>query len=281
MTTATTTSSAFAWSPDAVSFQPDDVIPDALPLVAGTLAGRVDGDAVAVRVPYVQDAVAGFVAEAAQITESEPALAEVTIHTGKVAQLVAISREQWNQQSTTQRLATSVQRAIIRMSNKAFVSQAAPTAPSVTPPAGIANVTGVLEGDPVDGSLDALIDLVAQIEANEGNPSHILLSPTAWAAVRKFKEGAASNASLVGAGTEDAERRLLGLPLIVTPAITGLNGLVIDRAAVVVAAGPVTVASSEHARFAHDQILLRATWRFGANVVRPDRVGTFSVVDPD
>lgn len=282
MTTPITTStSAVSWSPDVVSFQPADVIPEALPLVAGTLAGSVEGDAVAVRVPYVVDDEAGFTAEGAEITVADPELAEVTIFTGKVAQIVAISREQWSQTNTTNRLATSVQRAIIRKANAAFLSQPAPTAPATTPPAGITNVDGILTGTTVAGSLDGLVDLVAQIEANEGTASHVLLSPLAWAAVRKLKVSSDSNASLVGAGTDDAERRLLGLPLIVTPALSGLNGLVIDRSAVVVAAGTVDVATSEHARFTRDQILLRASWRFGANLIHPNRVGTFTVTDPE
>ena len=42
----------------------------------------------------------------------------------------------------------------------------------------------------------------------------------------------------------------------------------------------VQVAQSEHLYFASDSIGLRCTWRFGANLVRPDRVGSFTVTDP-
>ena len=58
------------------------------------------------------------------------------------------------------------------------------------------------------------------------------------------------------------------------------TGLVIDKSAIVSAVGEVMVAQSEHAYFDSDSIALRCTWRFGANVVRPDRIGKFTVTAP-
>ncbi|MBI4901863.1 MAG: hypothetical protein HY829_15500 [Actinobacteria bacterium] len=47
----------------------------------------------------------------------------------------------------------------------------------------------ILDGGAVGTSLDVLVDLLAQIEDNDGNPTHWLLSPTAWASLRKIKTG--------------------------------------------------------------------------------------------
>jgi hypothetical protein len=49
-----------------------DVVPDALVLLTSTVSGAVDGDAPSVRVPYVTDAAAGFVAEAATMPRRRP-----------------------------------------------------------------------------------------------------------------------------------------------------------------------------------------------------------------
>jgi hypothetical protein len=43
------------------------------------------------------------------------------------------------------------------------------------------------------------------------------------------------------------------------------------------AVGPVNIATSDQHYFSSDSIALRATWRIGWNVVRPNRIGVFTV----
>lgn len=277
MTTITTSNAAYPWRPDATAFAPADAVPEALILRATTVAGQVDGDAPSVRVAYVDDADASFVAEAATIDESNPTLSEVVVHTGKIAQLVALSNEQWNQEQTAGQLAASVARAITKRADEAFIDQTAPVGPAVSPPAGLLNIDGVIEGDEVDGDLDALVDLIAELESNGATPSVIIVDPLGWAAIRKFKLSADSNASLLGAGSTDAAHTLLDVPVVVNRHVTPYSGLAIDSTAVVSAVGPVNIAHSEHAKFASDSVLLRATWRIGWNCVRPDRIGKFTI----
>lgn len=277
MATETTGTSAQAWSPDLSSVAPRDAIPNALILQTSTVAGQVEGDAPAVRVMYVDDAAAGFVAEGAAIPEAAPDLAETLVYTGKVSQLLRLSREQFVQPNAQALLSESVARAVTKAADVAYVAQAAPTSPAVTPPAGLLNVTGIEDGGDVDASLDALVDLMATIADNGGTPSHIVVSPTAWAELRKFKTATGSNMSLIGAGTHDAERFLLDVPVLVNAAVPTGTGLVIDKTAVVSAVGPVQVQQSEHAFFANDSIGLRCVWRFGQALVHPDRVGKFTV----
>ncbi|MDV6291502.1 phage major capsid protein [Rhodococcus aetherivorans] len=280
MATETTATSAKAWSPDVSAFAASEVIPDALVLETSTVVGRIEGDEPAVRVAYVDDAAATFVAEAATIPEADPALSEVLVHTGKVAQLVRLSREQYSQNNTAALLSESVRRAVTKKANQAYIAQAAPTAPAVTPPAGLLNVTGIETGGAVAADLDGLVDLIATLEGNGATPSHILVDPVAWASLRKFKTATGSAQTLLGAGTADATKSLLDLPVIVTPALTAGTGLVIDRTAVVSAVGDVQLAVSQDVYFASDSVGIRCTWRFGANVVRPDRIGSFTVTDP-
>jgi HK97 family phage major capsid protein len=86
---------------------------------------------------------------------------------------------------------------------------------------------------------------------------------------------------LLGTGATDAQPFLLDLPVIVSSAAPANSGLVIDRTAVVSAVGQVQVATSEHAFFSSDTIAVRCIWRFGANIVKPNRIGKFTVTAPE
>jgi len=82
---------------------------------------------------------------------------------------------------------------------------------------------------------------------------------------------------MLGAGTEDTTPRLFSLPVYVNHGMTDYSGIVIDRSAIVTAAGPVLIATSEHAYFDSDGVGRRATWRFGHIVVRPERICKFTI----
>src|SRR5699024_8728261 len=280
MATQTTSTSAKAWSPDVTSFAPDDVIPDALILSTSTVSGSTNGDEPAVRVAYVDDAAAQFVAEGSAIPVDDPGLSEVLVHTGRVSQLVKISKEQWLQSGTGQLLSTSVARAVTKAANTAYLAQAAPTSPAVTPPAGLLNVTGIVDGGAIATSLDALAEVIATLETNGATPSHIIAAPDAWGWLRQLKTATGSNQSLLGAGTHDQERLLFDLPVITTPALTSGSLMVLDKSAIVSATGSVEIAVSEHLYFDEYAVALRATWRFGQNLVHPDRVAKLTVTDP-
>lgn len=278
--TETTVTAAKAWAPDVTAVAPDVAVPDALILATSTVAGSVEGDAPAVRVQYVDDASAGFVAEGAAISEADPNLSEALVYTGKIAQLIRLSREQWSQPNAAQLLSNSVARAVTRAANVAYIAQAAPTGGAVTPPAGLLNVSGIVSGGAVAANLDGLVDLLATLAGNYSQPSHIVMSPLAWASLRKFKIGTGYAGSLLGTGATDAQRFLLDLPVIVDPAVPTNQGLVIDKTAVVSAVGPVMVATSDQVYFNADSVGVRCTWRFGQNVVKPNRIGKFTVTAP-
>ncbi|WP_367582172.1 phage major capsid protein [Tsukamurella tyrosinosolvens] len=276
----TTLTSANAWSPDLTAVTPADAVPDAIILQTSTVAGTIEGDAPLVRVQYVDDATASFTAEGTIIDAADPGLSEVAVATGKVAQVIQLSREQWVQPNASDLLAASVARAVTKAGNLAYIAQAAPTSPAITPPAGLLNISGIVNGGAVADDLDVLVDLLATLATNGASPSHIVISPTAWASLRKFKTGVDYNSSLLGVGATDAQRYLLDVPVIVSPAVPSGSGLVLDNTAIVSAVGPVQVMNSEHAFFTQDSIAIRCTWRFGANVVKPNRIGKFTVTAP-
>ena len=279
MATETTTTAAYPWRPDVSVFAPADAVPDALILACSTVAGTIQGDEPSLRVAYVDDAAADFVAEAAPIPESDPDPAEVLVYTSKVSQLIRLSNELYAQAGTAQQLAQSVSRAILKKADAAFIAQPDPS-PANAPSAGLLYVVGSVGGDEVSGSLDALVDLVAQLQSNGSNPTHIVVDPLGWSELRKLKYGNDSNQSLLGAGTTDATPMLLSLPVLVNREVPPYSGVVLDRSAVVSATSPVSVATDPSVFFTSDSIALRATWRIGFNVVRPDRIGQFTTAAP-
>lgn len=261
-----------AWRMDVTGIPASDAVPEALVLLASTVSGFVEGDAPSVRVPYVLDAAAGYVAEGAVIAEASPTLAECTVFTGKVAQLIRLSREQYSQLGAAALLTESLRRAVTNAANVAFLAQAAPTSPAVTPPAGLLNVSGVVNGGALTTNLDKIVDAQTTIAVNGGNATTIIASPGAWSNLSKLKAATGSNLSILGTPADATDRRLLGLPVLVSSAMTAGSLIVLDRHAVVSAVGNVLVSASDQAYFSSDSIGLRATFRFGANIVRPDRV---------
>ena len=84
---------------------------------------------------------------------------------------------------------------------------------------------------------------------------------------------------MLGAGTNEVEKRLLGIPVLTTNAVPRGELLVVDKNAIVSAVGDVKVATSADYYFNSDSIALRVTWRFGANLIHPDRVARLTVDD--
>lgn len=274
--THTTGSSAKAWAPDLYTFAPETVLENALIFAITNVAGRIEGDAPSMRVAYADDADAGFVDEGAEIPESEPDLAEALVYTKKFAQLIRITREQYSQAGTDDHLAQSVARAMITKADNALIAQTAPVGPAVAPVAGLVNTAGLVTKT-VGTNLDELIDLESTVRANRAMPGGWVLAPTTWAALRKMKIGTDYNSNLLGAGTDNAEPRLLSLPVLVNPEVPAYSGLLIDRSAIVSAVSDLTIATDPSAYFSSDSIAVRATMRTGHAVVRPDRIGLFYI----
>lgn len=276
----TTPGAPVAWRPDVTAVEPQDAIPTALIMQASSVLARVEGDAPSLRVAYVDDDSAAFVPEGDEIPDVAPELSETLVYTAKIARLVSISREQFSQISTPQLLANAVSKAVIRRADEAFLTQAAPVSPAVSPSAGLVNVAGITVGGTVGGTspnLDAVVQLLADLQDAGSAPSHVVVSPQGYATMRTLKVATDSAMPLLGGTVEAPASTLYGLPVLVAPALPATTGLIIDRSAVVSAVGPLMVAQSEDAFFTRDSIALRVTLRLGWNVVRPERIGTFTI----
>lgn len=276
---ATTLSTPKAMHLDVRGVDPADLIPEALIIQASTRAGFVEGDEPAVRVPHLDfDDDAAFVDEGATITEADPDYAETVVHTGKVAVLAKVSREQWRHDNSGNLISTAMRRSLLRKANGAFLTQAAPGAGATAPPAGLLSLSPTAGGTVTD-DLDAVADAVATIETAWGQATHIIMSPDSYATISKLKMSDGSNASLVGAGVDAPQRSLLGLPVITTPSMPDSSMLVLDRAAVLSAYGQVEVATSEDRYFDSDSLGVRVTFRFGQKLVDAARVVEVTVTE--
>ncbi|CQD19598.1 Phage capsid family protein [Mycobacterium europaeum] len=159
------------------------------------------------------------------------------------------------------------------MGDIAFQAEAAPVAPAVAPMPGLLNVAKIVDGGEVSTNLDVISDLIATLEDNLATPTAMVVDPLGRSEIRKLKIGTGYNSTLLGAGTSDAQQLLYSLPVFVSRGITNYSGLIVDKFAMVSAAGPVRIATSEHRYFDGDGIAIRVTWRFGHVVVRPERIG--------
>lgn len=274
MAITTTPTSAAAWSPDVYTFAPQDILPDALILQTSLISGDIDGDEPSLHVGYVTDTLdASYVAEGTEITDESPGLDQVEIKTKKISRLVNLSSEQYNQEQTASAVAASVARDLTAKADASYLGE------NTDPLIGLLHAADVIDGGHVSDSLDALVDLVAELENNGSTPSAIILDPLSWAAARKLKVADTYNQSLLGAGTTDATPMLLSLPVLRSRFIPAETGIVIDKTAIASAVGPIKIASSEHALFSSDAVQVRATWRIGWKTMRPTRIGKFTVGD--
>ncbi|KAB1662922.1 phage major capsid protein [Pseudoclavibacter sp. CFCC 13611] len=268
-TTTSTNQGAF---PNVSYFPAEDIVADALVLQVTDQGPAVEGDQPSVRVPYVTDVAAGFVAEGANIDESDPTLAEIVVNTDKIAVLTKVSNEAYRTGGVAGLLTNSLRRSVITKADTAFL-----TNPSN--PTGLGAVTGIVNGGEITTNLDALVDAIATVEDNGATPSHIIASPKAWAAVLKLKVGSDYNTPLLGATSDTAARQLLGIPVLINKAAADNTLLVVDRSQIVSSVGQVAVATSSDRYFDDDSVGVRVTLRFGWGVVRPDRLAKLTIAE--
>lgn len=263
------------------TFVARDVVPDALIFQLATIAGAIEGDEPAVRVPFVaEDPTVGFVAEGGEIGVDDPDLDEVLVHTGKLAVITRQTNEAATYTDASQLVADSLARAVTVKGNTALLNNPAPTGGATTP-TGLLNIAGVVDGGTLGTNLDALLEAITAVEVNGGTASHITMDPASWGVVRGLKTGDDSNLPLIGAPSEQVERRLFGLPVIVTAQAPSGTVLVSDQREVIAAVGPVRLQTSEHAFYTRDSLARRVTWRLGWNVVRANRLAKVAVTIPE
>lgn len=257
------------------TFVARDVVPDALIYSLATVAGNVEGDEPALRVPYVtEDPDVGFVPEGAEIDVDNPELDEILIQTGKLAVITKMSNEAARYADAANIVADSLSRAVTVKANTALLGNTAN-------PTGLLNVAGIHDGGTLaGGNLDALADALTAVEVAGGTATHITMDPASWGVLRTLKQSDGSAMPLLGAPADQTDRRLFGVNVIVTPAMPAGTVLVSDFREIVAAVGPLRLAQSTDPYFTSDSVARRVTWRMGWGVVHPSRLAKVTVTLP-
>lgn len=255
------------------TFQAADVVPDALIYTITTVAGNIEGDEPAIRVPYVKtDPTVGFVPEGDPINETAPELDELVIRTGKLAVLTRQTNESATYPDAAALNASSMARALTIKGNTALLGNPAADAQ----PTGLLNIPGITDAGTLGTNLDSIGEAITSVEVAGGNATHVLVDPQTFGAIRAMKSGDGSNMPLLGAAGEQTGRTIYGVPVIVSPQMPAGTILVIDRANIISAAGPIKLATSDAVYFDRDSLARRATWRIGWDVLDPARIAKIS-----
>lgn len=265
-----TPTSPEAWRPNQVAdFTADDIVPTAVLLAASTVVGQIEGDEPALLLPYVaDDPTAAFVPEGEVIGTDDPTLGQVRVTTGKLAVLTTVTNEAMAQPGAAQRILASLQRSLTGAADRAFLGSG-----GTDGPAGLFALPGVSSAGPLTDDLDSVYDAVATIEANGGEATVMIAHPQDWAHLAKLKAGTGSNVPLLGAdATVAPTRSVAGVPVLTSAAAPKGTALIVDRSEVVSAVGPIRLDRSTDAAFNTDSVALRAAWRVGWAVVRPERL---------
>lgn len=255
------------------TFDPGEIVPDALILKIATVTKGIEGDIPSVRVPYVKtDPTSGFTDEGDDITPSDADLDEITVTTNKIAVLTKQSREAYAYGTSNDHLAASLERSVIVKANTALLSNA-------SGPTGLLNVSGIVDGGTVTDNFDPISDAITGIECNGGTATSIVMDPKSWGVLCKLKTS--SGTLQLGSPAEQTERRLFGLPVYVTPQMPAGNILIVDATTLIAAVSDISAETDSSFYFGSDSIAHRVTWRIGWNLVHPDRLAKVKVTVPE
>ncbi|MGB5796788.1 MAG: phage major capsid protein [Mycolicibacter algericus] len=176
-----------------------------------------------VRVPRITSGVsAGFVAEGAQITDGDVGFDEVTLLPSTMKGLKVLVR------LSNELIRTSVVglEAVLRTRLVTDVANALDTAlwdgaGTSNTIKGIFKASGIATGTLDLADPDSLIDGLAKAQGNHVTPSHWVMTPASFAAIRKIKVGSSDKRYVIDPNTiqNGTDLRLLGLPVIVTDRI--------------------------------------------------------------
>ena len=209
--------------------------------------------------------------EGQPIPESDQELDELAIHTGKIAQLIKVSREQLSQPDALTAILNGQRRDLTAKADRAFLQQPAPVAPANTPPAGLLHFAQ--DAGPIVGNLDALIDAQTLVNSvgdvsGEDLPVIVIASPNSYAYVRKLRKGTGATSISWARVSRWGRRTCSACPR--SKSMPDNKIIVLDRSQVLSAYGDVQqVARSDEFYFGSDNVALRATFRFGVGVLDP------------
>jgi HK97 family phage major capsid protein len=260
---------------DAVGFAPADAIPNALILSLSTVSKPIEGDASALKVPYVATPPAAqIVAEGEEIDEGGAKPAVLKVYTRKVAVIERITNETTAETEVQNMLAASMQRAITDKADAVFL-QNKPDAGD-TAPTGLFETTGAVDGGIITNALDPIVTALGTVAANGASPTAIVMNHATWATLLllKFADGR----PMIAPSVADAPAPVLyGVPVVLNKMAPANKIAIIDKADIISAVGAVAMKGSEQRYFEQDSYAIRGTFRSGWGVIHPNRLAIITV----
>ncbi|SDD18409.1 phage major capsid protein [Actinokineospora iranica] len=210
------------------------------------------------------DPVAAWVAEGQEINPTDAVLDQIPVRPSKVAGLSVITRELANDSNPAAAniVGQGLARDIARRVDEAFFGKLAEPAPS-----GLDSLTAVttVAAGATWANLDPFAEAISKAEQVGAILTGFAANPTDALALSKLKEHTTSNRPLLGVDpAAPTVRRLQGVPLLVSPAVTQgtVWGIPRDRVHLV-RREAVELAVDHSAYFTSDRVALRATMRVG------------------
>lgn len=216
------------------------------------------------------EATANWYAEGDDMSGEDPSFQELTVTPAKIGRVVLISHELASDSTpdAQQTVGNSIARAIAAGVDEAFFGNLASPAP-----AGLEALPGA---SPVNAgtawtNVDPFAEAVAASENAGGTITTFIANPTDALVLAKVKKQSGSNEPLLGLdATSPGARRILGVPMLVSPKVTAGTIWGIDKNySHVVIRDDVNIVVSEDAYFATDQVAVKARMRVGFGFSHP------------
>lgn len=249
-----------------------DTIPTALIITEATKGGTVEGDSPYARVPFVDDVDASVVGEGKQITAVDPNLHELHFTTHKIGVIAPYSFETSQNPTATTLLSASLRRSILKKADKLFLQGDGLNIK------GLGEIENVVDGGSIDGNtgLDPLLDAIATVSDNGGNPTSLIMNHGTWAGLVKLKDS--SGRYLVPRdSTNTPTPALFGIPVVLNNNAEQGTVILNDRTQVLAVYSQVRGATSRDFLFDSDALVMRITFRMGFGVPRPNRIAKLTV----
>ncbi|UYM04213.1 phage major capsid protein [Solicola gregarius] len=242
------------------------------PVLDGSVAAQtgtvVNVSSTSYRVPLVtEDPSAAWVAEGAEITPDDATMDELEVTPSKVAGLTIISRELAEDSSPAaqQVVGEGLARDISRKVDAAFFANTTSNGP-----AGLGSLTTSVVGGGWTNT-DPFAEAISKAEAQGGSLNFFIASAADALTLAQVKKATGSNEPLLGASaTEPGQRRILGVPLVVSSQLTAGTIWGIDsRFVQFVVRDNTRLEVDKSAYFSSDRVGVKATMRVAFAFTHP------------
>ena len=273
-TTLTTLIGNEAAFPNLTAVQPGEAIPTALVMDCTTVMAEIEGDEPTARIAYAGDAAANIVKEGEAISRDTPTISELVVSTQKVAVLTVVSRESYSHAGVAEMLGNGIGRGIIKKADALFFTGNPTTGGKGIK--GLSKMTGLADGGTLSSDLTPIIDAIATVSGNGGNPTHIIMNMASWAHLLKLK--AADGRPLINPDVANSTQpQLFGLPVRINAQCPANEIYIIDRDEIISAVGDVLTDVSRERYFDSDSVGIRATFRYGFGLLHANRIAKTTI----